>query len=560
MHIASLETNIKNAPRRLRLEPCTFVTGLNRTGKSSVLDALRLLFTGKHPVGGHPSDLMDLVPPGETSLYVHGVGVAPSDVVTWQMNIVEGLPKKPKPPAGRGAFKHHRLAESLVLDHGAGLSDGAERMRRRLVDRFGDLSDLPTPLGLDPEQLALWKEGASSCAHAKDVAAQLVEMTRWFKAQALERNKRADQCESVISKMTPNEDDILMESVRSAVAAQIEKAKAQERYDRDAPLRAAVQARVDDVNRQIEDIVSKRTEGLLSEVEWAEKKKAEVDRRLQHLRTLKTLVESARKAGGDQCPVCRGQNPDFDETLRILNQDIEDATRQFEERATTLLGLQKSLRHDEERQLRQELDKHTNQLRQLSAQNPEYTGQSSHELQQVLDRHAAASEAKQRVKKETEAMYRLRREAATCKLLNSQGAKEVGRVVKSIQDKAESAVNACLPVGGFRAHVHLSDKAAEWRMEGSDGRTHKRGARCGSEQGSLLYAFAEAFSPEDVPARIVLLDDVDLGVFDSTRLSDLCARFKLAVEAGRLDQVVIGWNRPNEAPADWHVINLPIQE
>jgi len=551
-YIETIETNIKEAPRKLTLAPCTFVTGLNRTGKSSILDAFRLLFTGKHPVGGHPSDLIDLVPPGQQSLYVYGTGDRPSDLIAWKMNIEEGLPKKPHPPAGKGVFNHSKLAECLVLDHGAGLRDGAEKMRRRLVDRFGDLTQLPTPIGLDPEQQELWKEGASACNGAKDFAAQLVEMTKWFKSQAVERNKRASLCEDVIRATAPNEDDILTETVRDQVKSQIAKAKAQEAYDRGASKLARIQEEIDATIAEIDalDTPEKRAE---EEKHLAKKKEA--DSLLQRHRALKKLVESAIACGGEACPVCQNPNPNFDQAMDTVDRLIEEATAQFTEHAEAARRIHDELRRDEKDRA---LARKEDLQEELLTKNPNYKGQTSEELQKILDRHVAAVEARRLVKDQTEDMHRLRRESETCKLLNAQAVKEVKRVVKSIQSKAEDAVNACLPADGFKAHVHLNEKSAEWRMLGNDGRAHKRGARCGSEQGSLLYAFAEAFAPEDVPARIVLLDDVDLGVFDKLRLTELCSRFKQAVDEGRLDQVIIGWNRPEEAPSDWHVVQLPI--
>lgn len=545
-----LTSNVKG-PIDIELAPVTCIVGANKVGKSSILDTIRLALTGKHPVGPHPANLAELAPEGSTRLYAELHGSAGS--LVWDMAITDGRPRKSVGVIGHGEFARMSAAarqSMIVLDHASFMGFGPERMRRVVMERFGDIEAVQPPPGLNADQVSMWQ--AAQIAAKGDASEQLTSMQKWLKSTAKTKGDEATQKERTIAALRAHTADVGGADVLAMVETQLTQAVAWDAAERDRAEHARLSNALVDVNAQLTELEAVDTSADRAQLKDLLLEKADAERALTNARNLAILIE---RADGSTCPCCGTE----DVNLGVLRTEIQKGTavreQQLVEVTRDIADIESRLPDAQVAQLRIQQTELTQQLKGVTVGLPEpYQGPSAEELRNQINIIREALANHKRIARETEEMHQLLDEQATAKLLERQVTSMLNSYIQTVRERAQDTVNRYMPEG-FRAELRVTDTVCEWRMFGDDGRSHKSGAYSGSEGGNLLIALAQAWGA-DAPLRIVLLDDVDLGVFDRDQLASVFAKFKESVDAGLIDQVILVWNRPDEVPADWHTVTL----
>ena len=540
VHFTNLKANIK-AATSIDLEPCTCITGSNTVGKSSILDTIRLALTGKHPIGAHPSDLAQLATePDPDKIFAALSG--PQGSVGWVMSFEEGKPKKPKSPRKTGVFETFSdaaLQQSLVLDHRSTLSFGAERMRRAVMSRFGELESIKAPRGLNPGQQAVWDTAVEKTI-GSEPSDQLVAMEKHFKTTARVLGDQAKSKETLINSLRAQIVDTAGPELIQQLQARIDKLERVQAQRDNIEHASRLKSEISDLEQQLAGLPSIDTSELDQDIKTLQ----------QSISIAESLLILLGRAQSPSCPCCG--SADFDSKAMA-----ETVSARLETRKGEIQELNNRRRRDPREAIEKKITQLQSELSFLKVPDDLDASGDVAELpklkQQILTlRHADMN--RKNLATEEANLLQILDDQATTKLLGQQTSQMLRSYLQTVQVKAEEAVNKFMPEG-FRATLHLADNACEWKMVGADGRPHSAGAYSGSEGGSLLIAMAQAWA-EGAPYRIVLLDDVDLGVFDRANLQSVFTKFKESVEAGHLDQVVLVWNRPDEVPPDWHKISL----
>lgn len=530
------------------LKPCTVIAGRNKRGKTSVLDTIRLALTGKHPVGPHASNLAELAP--SDALRLHAKLYGPSGNVAWEMESEDGRWKKPRPPLFSGALRDltaDQRRACLVLDHGDLLSFGADRMRRTITERFGELEEVPTPEGLNADQLAAWNSARLNTQTKADPSEQLVAMQKWFGEQVRVQAKAAEQHASVAERLKAEVESmgggVALDQIKQRIKTAGMWEEAQGRIER----RDALLAELEDINEQV---AAARIEEAAN-VDTRAELTAELQIARAQLATHQRLLQVATQSTNNCCILCGTEDVDMSDVVRDIEHQIQDAQSQVNDLDRKLKGIPASKLPrltERQRTIKATLDG-------INVELPKpWTGPSTIELKKQRDAIIEAENTRKRYEAEQAAAEKCAREQQTYRLMQQQATRMLQSFLQNMKSSAEEAVNRYMPEG-FTASLQISETEVQWRMVGADQRHHKRGAMSGSEQGALALAVAQAWG-ENNPLRIVLLDDTDMGVFDPDTLKLVFQRFKASVDQGLLTQVIIGWNRPHEVPADWHVIEL----
>ena len=545
-----LISNVKGTTD-IELAPTTCIVGANQVGKSSILDTIRLAITGKHPVGPHPSDLMELAPEGSDRLYAELHGSSGS--LVWDMAIDNGRPRRSVGVIGHGTFAGLSAAvrqSMLVLDQGVFMSYGAERMRRVVMERFGDLASVSAPPGLNAEQLSLWQRAQSEASG--DASAQLIAMQKWLKSTAKQCGDAAAQRERTIETLRAHTSDVGGMDVLTQVEEQLSRATAFESAHAARARAARLQQELDDIDNQLQKLLAMDVASERAELKKLKSEKTGIETALTNARNLAILIGRAQ---GSACPCCGTEGVDLDNLRTELHGRATAREQQLVEVTRAIAAIEMRLPDAQIAQLSTHKREVEQQLQGVSVGLPEpYEGPTSEDLRIQLNIIREAQANRKRIDSETIEMHRLLDEQATAKLLERQVTVMLNTYIQRVRVRAQDAVNRYMPEG-FRAELHVTDTVCAWRMIGADGRAHKAGAYSGSEGGHLIVSLSQAWG-EDAPFRMVLLDDVALGVFDRQRLTSLFAKFKEAVNNGLVDQVVIAWNRPDEVPSNWHTVTI----
>ncbi|APU88860.1 hypothetical protein Rctr197k_029 [Virus Rctr197k] len=202
-----ISTNIKGRSEHALTSRCVAFVGRNRRGKTAQLDAIRLALTGKHPVGPHGSDLFELAPENALTLFASLRG--PNTSTAFTVEVEGGKPRKPpEKPDRTGALKtieglsgSDKLFENMLPTLSMrDLVKGATLTREAVFKRFGNITSLPTPRGLNKEQLTLWEKARDEVQQAKtqDTAEVLSGMSAFFRKSKLEKGREIKALEKLL--------------------------------------------------------------------------------------------------------------------------------------------------------------------------------------------------------------------------------------------------------------------------------------------------------------------------------------------------------------------------
>lgn len=195
-----LAGNIKGRFEHVLTSRCVAFVGKNRRGKTARLEAFRLAFTGEHPVGPHGSNLMELAPENTLTLSVlarTGDPANPRQQTSYRVEVEGGKAKKDEKADRLGLLRdiEHLPNSDKVLESClpiVAMRDlikmGSTLGREAIFRRFGEITAIPTPRGLNTEQLTLWKEGLEASRTAKpkaDTAEILAASSAWFRQRKL---------------------------------------------------------------------------------------------------------------------------------------------------------------------------------------------------------------------------------------------------------------------------------------------------------------------------------------------------------------------------------------
>lgn len=584
-----IDTNVK-AGAAADLSPLVAIVGNNKAGKTSIIDAMRLAINGRHPVGVHMSDLLELAPNGSDKIEVSLLSPVGSVFFTAEKG-------KPIQHEFHGALKVldndtvrvHALPSLLMRS----FISGDSKARQHIFARFGGGAAAGglIPEGLNPEQTALWHTGWSESAAVvtkKNPAPTddliLTELVGWMRRAKLEAGRRiksdetrVEELEAQASNAGAEQLPALEELYTQALAAEAQSGS-HELLERKRGLLAQV-------NQQARDFIDRQPEfdalieSINTTVQQAQARIAELEaqkpdnvsgRRIERLRVVIELLDAALQAGHTVCPVCVA-GADLAARKAFYEQRLAQAEKSQEgylKATTEIAGCQELIRTAEADVKRHTANREANrasiknaaatlkaEIADLEAvvRQP-YTGPSSTVLKQQIDAIRVAVAVQDQIADVKKTIRQTKTMQETAKRLEGEADDILQALVRRISTSVETAVNKYMPTG-FVAKLDMSDGGCEWKAIGGDGRAHNRHTMSGAEMSTLLIALALAWT-DGAPLRVLLLDDADVGPFHSTpaNLRALLQRLSDAVAAGQLSQVVVAGIREDEVPTGWQVI------
>lgn len=601
-----LNSNIKTHVSE-RLAPLTAWCGRNRSGKTSRIDAITLALTGKHAVGPHGVDLIELGVQNTPSLFAELSG--PDGKTEWKLAIENGKAKKPGPPlrVGRIAdlIKDEDLEHILPAQSMASLIRlGTPLTREAIFSRFGQLNDIRTPRGLNEDQLKLWAEGLKEVREADakaDTAEQLSALNAWMRRKKLALGKELNALEAIATKKE--------EAMAPAAAGaeqlpewkkQLAVAEAWERASAARARKAAIDAATDSYRARGRPLIEEEKTLVANAAKHTELiKQLETDRATilsqvsaieEQIKTetfylaggewvtecLHRGIKAAEAAGTTTSPCLVCSNPDFEPAVAL-----EQVLPRVEARKASIQALYKkkaqveasaaevtakiSALQSEQAAVHADFETRKAALRleyaQLTAQREEnalalvgapatYEGPTSVELRSRIESVSVINTKQVAVDEDLIKVRQLKTARDTAKVLEEEAAKLLNQLLKQTADAAQAAVNKYMPAG-FRAKLDTDSVA--WTVIGTDGRAHPKGAMAASEKGSLLVALALAWT-EGQAARFVILEEEETAGFEPETLRGVLDALRDAQADGLITQVFMTSFRPHELPDYIHKI------
>lgn len=598
-YFARISSNVKGGVA-LPLSPCTaIVSHRNRAGKTAVLDSVRLALTGQHPIGPHAADLAGLCRDGEL----------PRATLTGAQASAEFFfPEGKRTPehdvsGALEALTPGQLANLLPLSSlGDLLRLGASKAREELFRRFGGtVVSLTPPDVLDDAQKALWTAALTSSEG--DAVARLTQAGTYLRSEKRAVSAQLKSLDDEKDRLAGATGDgvVVTDDMVQRAEAELDAIRAWEqaqalRLKRDAQallLDEAIttfQALVaPDSREQFDSWWKLHIDSSLTHLRAeGDRAKAAVAQAERQLDVLKQVV-AARKASieAEQCVCCAAEaNPQAMRHLLATGEDLlqkasqrllGDAQGKLDTLRREYVARQQQLNQEREEALRtweyaatmyraaasdvKVLSAEVAQLDSLlksigAAQAP---ARVRAVVEEDLARFRAALGGKDGFARINASLRSLQSRQSDIKAVEVVVDQALARLVKSVKDTAETAVNAWLPQG-FKAVLALEDTdgkpTCRWEVVGTDGRPHPRGAASGAEWSALAVAIACAWT-EGAPIRVLLLDDTDIAGFSADNVRSLLGMVAKAVSEGRLTQALVAWSRPEEVPADgWTVVGL----
>lgn len=505
VYFTRLQTNLRGTDQDITLGRRTAIIRPNRSGKTSVLDGVRLALTGKHDIGGHPSDLAELLGPGQNELYAT-LTASDGTYARWalQRNVEDGTVKRPKAPAGTYPIGDAPLALTTARSV---LALGKDKFREELLRRFASAALVATPTGLNAQQQQLW---AASLAAVSGSLADLPAELR------TRQREQRDNAVALHAKLAALDAELAATPSVVVPAAQLEVAR---EWHRAAPQRAQ------------RATLQEQRAALMASAPTAYDN-AEYERLLGAVTAAEQLV-SMLERDLSCCVVC-GTRGD----LRVVRDRIATNLAPVKQQLTALATRRADALAHQTR-----LSAIDAQLAALSDLPESYTGPELTQLEKLASQAQRAADLRTQVRTLKEQLRQCEWTATALAVLLGEAVRLMTAALGAADTIAER-INAHMP-DGFRAALTLTDKAAHLRVCGADGHWHREGGMSGAEFGALSVALAAACG------GIILLDDVDLGVFDPTNLRALLTRLR---DAEAIAQVIVCWSRRNEIPDGYTII------
>ena len=607
-----LTANVKGSYTH-ELGPVTVFVGPNRRGKTARLDAIRLALSGQHSVGPHATNLWELAPPDAGELHASLTG--PSGGLSFLMRTERGKAKKPGPPEPTGLFRSFSVqdfARMFPMSEAGLLEKGTTLTRENIFRRWGSVAAVPTPMGLNEAQLAVWKEEAAKVAAAfprADPAAQLAELGGALRRLKLRLGDQISTAAATLQNAgvpVTVQGELLPELQRDLKLAMAWEAGESFRARLSGPLtqqneqhnqkvatynaeravfdawregRAAEGLRlrqgINNAAQQREDL----RQQLVAEVE------------LQHSgqhwkKAVDVAVAEAQAAGSRTAPCLLCSNPHFEPAAaaaqilpRILARQasVERVRLQLSQADANLREAEAAVRNWEqpEAEKSRQLTARANELQRsyeslqaamtecqkglqmvTTGLPPGYSrpadAPTSAQLRIEIQNIERARMAQHLLEEQARTKHELEEKRDRVKLLENEAEVLLTQCLQATEAGAVAAINRYMP-RGFEVRLHLD--RCEWQVVGRDGRPHGREVMSGSEFGALTVAFVCAYT-EGAPARYLVLDDADLHPFDPENLRDFLQMLQAAVQEGQLTQVFLAWSRPAEIPPGCTIIDL----
>lgn len=582
-YFTRLRSNVKGREIDLPLGQLNAVVGDNRSGKTAVTDSVLLALTGRHPIGPHGSDLLELAPVGASQLYAELSNE--NETALCLVQIEKGKAKKPQHEltGGKLIMLTTEQREQLLPMHSVRelLALGTAKAREAVLHRFGDTaSGTLLPLGLPPASRATWDAGLQECSPGLSTVAKLAQLVAYFRGKKLEvgrarkpLERRIDELQTTLSllpgaEMLPELERQYQAALRHASrsGARIELETAQhdlaaykERLEQHESTRVEVEAvEAEALKARDEKVVSDLHESQ-AEALW---------RRLARLDLLIELCRDAA-AANSSCPVCNTATD-----MKVHLKELEDlaaqrravlaqytaAKQEHAKRIAAAESTAQTRRVQFEQKLaslRQSVESgaaHIVSLQRVLADDSTPPAASAAELAITLNQVRDADMKRKQLSELSTQLHTLDHQSVEFKMLEGLAQDMAQKTLAQVALTAETAVNKYMPEG-FVACLDIQDDSCQWTVRDQTGVARSWAAMCGAERATLLVAVALAWS-DGAPFRVLILDDEDVGPFHSTpsNLQKLLSVLETAVVVGHLNQAFVVGLRESEVPERWHKI------
>lgn len=589
-HISLVQANVKACPEEVRLEPLTAIVGGPQRGKTSILQAITLARTGKHPGcnSKQPATYLKFAPEGADALYAHIAGEGISGV----LRVTRSKPPK-RTHEVSGVIQEDVIPIAAVA---AELwSMGHLKMREAVFRRFSKVKGRPQPKGLDEASQALWDEVAQGIH--EDGVDFLSAMAKGLGSKKREKNAAKKYVDEKIAELrgptnlsTAGVERIpqLREDLKKALRAErINEGQAKLRT-----LRASI--------KDTEELLQGAEQNLAAATARADAAQAEMGQRRAALEELEEKAKALPNTDADQqrlsrasvmlevlelvrkhdlgCPLCESDVGSWDEhiervtTARDQRQALvnkADEARQgiraeISKKLSEMSGAASVVR-DASNKAQLARDSIQTRLANLRAEEKgliaglgeaqEYKGRAAAAIEEELTRLQELAHKRDELENLTSESLALSMAADRAKVLEGGALALVDRLVADVRHAAEDAVNDEMPPG-LLAVLNL-ERGAEWEVVGADGRPHGKDTLCGNELAALRTALALTWTKGSGEFRCLLLDaDADLSGLHGEVFRNLLHRLAEKQRGGELHQVVITWPHLSDIPDGWHVVDL----
>lgn len=599
-----VSSNVKGFKGELAIASCTAFVGENETGKTGVLDAVRLALTGKHPAG-----LPELIPEKAESLFALVKG--PSGSSTFSIPKKNLKSKKLDPPSRKGDLGEFTDEDLEHVMPTVSIGDmlegwGATRTRSAVVTRFVSLPGVPTPKAMSDAQESLWEKALSELttnAEGDDVRFDptdvLAGVRKWMHSLQLRKSSEKKHLEGQITELKlqvteeaagdeliPDLEGKLTQAHKwEAQASNRESLEQQghvfETHKTEATRLNDRTTALDDQKGKLDELEVKIAAIINDSQEIAGEQQAEeaqLAEKFTRGKVVQSLLDAMVKHDVLQCPVCFHKNDkphietrakdmaalvkERQEDHEMTRRDLQVTLKGIAEREAEVLRAKQAHANatitldGDKAALRTKANacKTTIDALKSAVSDVEYIGPSSAQLEGQIDDLRSADAKKRNLESlntqlaETTATH----EAAT--KLKAEAQHLLQETLEQIQGTAEGAVNKYMPAG-FQAKLDLEGTNCEWRaVSKRDGRAHGKSAS-GAQRCALVIALALAWT-EDAPLRILLVDDKELHGFSKTNVLAFLTMVKQRIDAGDLTQAFVAWSRADEIPDDWMTVEM----
>lgn len=584
------------------LAPLTLWVGRNQTGKSSRIIAARYALLGPKGwgLGAHGSAIAGALAPGAVDEFYAELSGPDGDARFTVRRDGEKWQDPDTQAHFSGALSKLTAFErecvvpivtmSTLLQHGTTLA------RRALMRRFCDLSMVPTPEDLLPEQKTSWDamrvavtKELTRAGEAPDPVEVLEGMEKAFERAKRAANARVKALDEVLR---DKKSTALSEAGGAEMRPQLETALAvAQAWESAEHLRArmqALEAAKEAYRIQAEGWEANRVAlekfRIGSESENAEQDVVigecnvklvalgeEVLDLTQRLGWGKNLVEvlhrardHAKEHEASRCPICSSPF-DPEKALEFIEPIVQKRTNAITEKQNardailTQRQAAQGIKSENMATLAKSTAEYNRAIGDLQRKHAEivtaekevtaalaasqspatYAGKTAAELKVEITSLEQAKARKAQLVADGLLARKAEKESVEAKQLELTAKRLGDEAVARVQRTAEMTVNQYMP-DGLAARLDL-DKM-RWAVLDKYGEPRARYAFCGYEEDTLVVALAAAYV-EQSPLRVLTLDDADIKGVGLENVVPFFSALSRAVERGWLTQVLVAGNR-----------------